>query len=74
MRRLWPFLRYVIARYEYDQREQSYRFYVTDALRMIAQGGVYPSQRWVEIIQPQPEIDAEKVIKDTIEKAGLVVT
>lgn len=66
------FFRYVIARYEQEIELYSFKTYVTDTLKFIAEGKS-PTKRWVEIIQPSPEIDAKKVTDEIIKNAGLVV-
>ena len=55
------FMRYVMARYESIQRELTYRIYVSDALKQIAEntakfgGGGYTKIRLAEILFPKPE-------------------
>lgn len=54
------FMRYVMARYETDQRELAYRIYVTDALRIISEntakfsGGDYVRARFADLLRPKP--------------------
>lgn len=54
-------MRYVMARYESEQRELAYRIYVTDALKQITEntakfgGGGYIRARFADIIHPAPE-------------------
>ena len=54
-------MRYVMARYEKEQRELAYRFYITDALRSISEntakfgGGGYIKARYADLINPKPE-------------------
>lgn len=54
-------MRYVMARYEINQRELAYRIYVSDALRVISEntakfgGGGYAKVRFADIIHPKPE-------------------
>lgn len=57
------FMRYVMARYEREQRELAYRIYISDALRTISEntakfgGGGYMKVRFADIIMPRPEDD-----------------
>lgn len=57
------FMRYVMARYESEQRELAYRIYISDALRTISEnaakigGGGYMKVRFADIIMPRPEDD-----------------
>lgn len=54
--------------------EDSYRIYVTDSLRLKAEGK-YISKRWWAIVHPaQEDADPEAIISDIIERAGLEVT
>lgn len=53
--------------------EKSYRAYVTDALNAIPQNK-YAEKRWIDLIEPAPDIDADRVISNVIDKAGLIVT
>lgn len=54
-------MRYVMARYESNQRELACRIYITDALRTISEntakygGGSYIKARYADIIHPKPE-------------------
>ena len=66
------FARYLVARYERSQKELSWRVYVTDALYSLTKGGSL-SNRWIDIVNPPPEIDPEQVIEQTVSKAGLVI-
>lgn len=68
-------LHYIIARYQEKQVDKTYRIYITDALRNIAQGDKYPSMRWIEIIEPKPVVveDAKAITDAVVKNAGLVV-
>ena len=74
-------MRYVSARYRLYQREEIYRIYVGDALRMISEstakfgGGEYVTKRFVDVIHPvkKDERTAEEIIADTINGAGIEV-
>lgn len=47
--------------------------YVTDSLRLFAQGK-YLTQRWIDVINPTViDIDTDEVITDLFSRAGLVV-
>lgn len=54
------FMRYVMARFEVEQREQAYRIYVTDALRAISEsaaklgGGSYIQVRYADMFDRKP--------------------
>ena len=69
-------MRYVMARYEKEQRELTYRIYVTDALRNISEntakygGGGYMKVRFADIITPKPEDDrtSEEIISHIRDK------
>lgn len=52
--------------------EQTYRIYITDSIRLKAEGK-YISKRWWSLFAPGRDIDAEAVISDIIERAGLEV-
>lgn len=52
---------------------QSYRIYVTDSLMLSAEGK-YISKRWWSMVDTnREEIDAEHVISDIVNRAGLEV-
>ena len=55
-------------------KDESYRIYITDALRMIAEGKHYPSYRYADIIEPkkaEPELSPDDIIEQVNRKAGL---
>ena len=70
------FMRYVMARYEREQRELAYRIYISDALRTISEntakfgGGGYMKARFADIIMPRPEDDrtSDEIISHIREK------
>ena len=70
------FMRYVMARYEREQRELAYRIYISDALRTISEntakfgGGGYMKVRFADIIIPRPEDDrtSDEIISHIREK------
>lgn len=70
------FMRYVMARYEREQRELAYRIYISDALRTISEntakfgGGGYMKVRFADIIMPRPEDDrtSDEIISHIREK------
>lgn len=64
--------RYIGARFTESEIEKSYRVYMTEAVRMIAKGGEYPSVQWIDLVDPKPPIDAEAITDDVINGAGLV--
>lgn len=57
---------------ETEKREETYRFYLTDALKMIAEntarlgGGTMPTMRYYEVAHPAPveKRTADEVISD----------
>ena len=52
---------------------QSYRIYVTDSLQLSAEGK-YISKRWWSMVDPhKKEMDADRVISDIVNRAGLEV-
>lgn len=54
-------MRYCVSRYRKDNLDTTYRIYVTDALKLIAEntskyaGGGYLKIRFADIINPKPE-------------------
>ena len=70
------FMRYVMARYEREQRELAYRIYISDALCKISEntakfgGGGYMKVRFADIIMPRPEDDrtSDEIISHIREK------
>lgn len=71
-------MRYVMARYEREQRELAYRFYITDALRSISEntakfgGGGYMKARFADLIKidsrPEDNRTSEEIIGGIREK------
>lgn len=55
------------ARAEKQRRDNTYRFYVTDCLYAIANGGLTVTKRYADIINPEPEKP-----KDTRTQAEIV--
>ena len=71
-------MRYVMARYQREQRELAYRIFVTDGIKMVtentarASGGSYMSQRYFDTINTKhDDRTAEEIAIDTIKKAQL---
>lgn len=72
------FMRYVMARYESEQRELAYRIYVTDALRNISEntarfgGGGYIRARFADLInidqRPEDNRTSDEIIGGIREK------
>lgn len=62
-------MRYVEARAEKQRRDNAYRYYVTDCLYAIANGGFTVKQRYADIIDPEPEPENPK---DTRTQAEIV--
>ena len=64
-----------------ERKEEAYRIYVTDALRIIGQntakyaGGSYQQQRFADIIRPHKDDGriGEEIAADVIKRAGLKV-
>ena len=63
---------YCMREYRREQEETSYRVYVTDSLRLRAEGK-YVSARWYDIVHPPERVDAGKVISEVVTGAGLEV-
>ena len=74
-------MRYAIARYQSQQRDLAYRFYVSECLRMIGEntakvsGGPYMTAKFEEIISPKPADNrtGEEIAADIIKRAGIEV-
>jgi hypothetical protein len=72
------FMRYVMARYESEQRELAYRIYVTETLRKISEstanfgGGEYMRARFADLIKidhrPEDNRTSEEIIGGIREK------
>ena len=66
--RLGTFLHYLRARYNSAIIEASYRYYVTDSLRLVPQG-MYFTTKWRDLVEGRgigPERTAEEIIDDVI--------
>lgn len=72
VKRLDVFMRYALFKLVERQREDTYRIYVTDHLRAIVGTNASPT-RWIDRITPKEEIDADEIVADIIDRAGLVV-
>lgn len=75
------FQRYAVARFLEKQRDNAYRFYLADCLRIISQntanygGGSYINQSLADILTPKPKDDrsGEEIAYDVIKMAGIEV-
>ena len=68
-------MRYLISRYKQQQREISYRIYVTDALYFIG-AGQRPAKRYIDIIglhrsKKEDTRSGDDIAKDVILRADL---
>ena len=73
-------IRYAVSEFEEMQKEKTYRIYVTDCLKTIAEnvakisGGSIMKSRYADIIQPvaknENKKSAEEIITETARKAG----
>lgn len=65
---------YIVMRKQY--KELLYKEYVTDTLRMIAEGKSYPVHRYADVINPkpdEPELSAEEIVEQVNKRAGLTM-
>ena len=73
------FLRYVLSKARERANEDTYRSYIADALKAIAEntarmyGGTVMSRRYCELGKKPDNRSAEEVAMDVIERAGLKV-
>ena len=70
-----PFLKYCEARLQQELETYSYRVYMTDSIKYRAENKSL-NKRWCDLVHPQKveEIDADAIILDVIDRAGLEVT
>jgi len=62
-----------VARYNQEQHEEGYRYYITDLLYYYMDGKMI-GKRFYDVMHETVETrDAETIIQDTIKKAGLVI-
>jgi hypothetical protein len=68
------FARYAYARYSTYQRDQAYRFYITDELYFNARNQMHTT-RFSEIFKPvrKDTRTAEEIIADIVSRAGLEI-
>lgn len=79
-------MRYAGVAYKEHLREQSFRVYLTDSVRLACEntakigGGSLISKRWADIIESQNKgahahdtRSPEEIIADVVEKAGLTI-
>lgn len=64
----------MVARFEKESVDEAYKLYVTDSLQIIPQHK-YKTVRFYDVIHPKvmPDIDAESVVNDIAERAGLEI-
>lgn len=77
------FLRWVRAAWDEHTRDLSFRVYLTDAVRLAAEnaahigGGAVMRDRWADTLDERRPVedtrDAEEIIADIAEKAGLTI-
>jgi hypothetical protein len=68
-------MNYLAAFFLKEQEDNAYRVYVTDTLKMIAQGNLAPAVRYADLIDrtpPDPR-SGEEIAADVIRRCGLVV-
>ena len=65
-------MRYVLARIDKENREESYRIYITDSLYQQAQG-MRLTSRYYDLMNPVPEDKrtGDEIAADVIKKCGL---
>lgn len=74
-------MRYMVARFDYEQEKTLYEIYVSDALKLIAENtakrvnGSFPSVRYIDLIDraPKDERTGDEIASDVIQRCGLVV-
>lgn len=74
-------MRYCTARGNERERNEAYRVYVTDALRIVSEntakfvGGHSIGKRYIDVVRPrkQDERSCEEITADIIARCGLVV-
>ena len=73
-------MRYAVARLKEKQRDEAYRIYITDSLKLITEntahfveGGQYITKRWIEVVENKPTDNrsGEEIAMDVIKRAGL---
>lgn len=69
-------MRYVMARFDTERREDTYRFYLTDCFYLSGQNKHF-TVRYEDLIKgrwkPPQDVDGDEIAADVIAKAGLVV-
>lgn len=73
-RRADAFTMHVAAVYADDQHAESYRIYVTDAIRALGRGE-YPSMRWADMGREDvgEDIDGEEIVAGLVRAGALEV-
>lgn len=68
------FVQYAIGKKKEYQENLLYKTYVTDSLRLMGENK-YLDTRWIDLITDNQieDIDAESVVDDIVNRAGLVV-
>lgn len=74
-------MRYAVARYQSHQRDLAYRFYISEALRIISEntarfgGGSYMTSKFSDIVTPKnrDKRTGEEIVADIVNRAGLKV-
>ena len=68
------FVQYAIGKKKEYQENLLYKTYVTDSLRLMGENK-YLDTRWIDLITDNriEDIDAESVVDDIVNRAGLVV-
>lgn len=65
-------MRYTVARYNENQREEAYRIYVTDSLKALTGA----SARYADLLEEKPTDtrSAKEIADDILSRAGIEVT
>lgn len=63
-------MRYVMAKAEQEQRDHTYRMFVTESLRLQGEGK-YITCKYNDLVKPRNEDDGQEVIEEVFENLNL---
>lgn len=72
--RVRPLVRYICARAKLLEEQQAYRYFLSELVRLEAQGKTF-GKGWFDFIRPsqRDERDAAEIVSDVVARAGITL-
>ena len=63
-------MRYVLARFDTEDFDKTYRFFIAESLRLSPQGK-YIAHSLMDMFREEEEVNGDAIVENIFEKAGL---